>query len=130
MEWFNRVEKDEGRYFHIVEGKNKGRGTALHEAVKDEALEAALHTAAACGCVELIHTLLEALADPLASDELGWTPADWARLQTDGVGLPCFREVGLKRLVEMEGGSRSDAQVVLKPVVSPTYARVLLTSSR
>ena len=140
LEWFNKVRKKGwGGYFYIVAGENSGSGTALHEAADDQALEAArrlleanadvdavdrlyggtpLHFAAFQGHAELIKMLLEVKADPCARDGTGRTPVDWTKIS----GLPsCFREAGLQRLVEMEGGrSRSDAQVVLKPVVSPT----------
>ena len=137
MEWFNEAEEKGGSFFRIVDVKNKGDGTALHQAVDDEATEAArrlleidadvnavggedrwtpLHVAADA---ELIKTLLKAKADPRAGDKGGNTPVDQAKWRYGDRGVLWFREAGLTRLVEMEGGSRSDAQV-LKPLVSPT----------
>ena len=117
-----------------VDGKNEGDGTALHQAVSDEALEAAqrllevnadvnaveskyrrtpLHVAAYKGHGDLTKILLEAKADPCAREEDGWTPLDWAKCLHGANGCLWFREVGLARLAQMEGGrSRSDAQVV------------------
>ena len=134
LAWFLKVEQ-RGRvgYFHIVNGKNNGDRTALHEAVDDKALEAAqrllevnadvnavgshrwtpLHVAAYCGHADLIEMLLEAKADPCARDKDGETPVDWAKGRHGANRCLWFREVGLARLVQMEGGrSRSDAQVV------------------
>ena len=94
-----------GIYFDIVDGKNRSRGTALHQAARDEALEAAqrllevnadgnavdsevrwtpLHVAAYKGHGELITMLLEAKADPCARDDIGWTPADYAKCHHGG----------------------------------------------
>ena len=121
-----------GFYFNIVDGKNKGYGTALHEAVSDEALEAVqrlleanadvnaisrwnqrwtpLHLAAFHGHADLIKMLLEAKADPCARDGTGWTPVDYAKRLHGAKRCLWFRELGLTRLVQMEGGqSRSDA---------------------
>ena len=138
LEWFNEAEEMGGNYFHIVDGKNTGDGTALHQAVKDEALEAALrllevdadvhavggiwrgtplHLAAGYSHAELIPVLLEAKSDAWAPDTEGNTPVHVARRYHGARRHPLvFRDAELTRLVEMEGGSRSDAQV-LKPVV-------------
>ena len=122
-------------FFHIVDGENMGVGTALHQAATaDKALQAAqhlldanakvnavdrwnrrspLHLAAFHGHADLITMLLEAEADPCARNKSGETPVDWAKSRHGAYGCLWFREVGLTRLVQLEGGrSRSDAQVV------------------
>ena len=121
----------EGYYFYIVNGESKGVGTALHQAVKEEALEAGqrlveanadvnavggkyretpLHVAAFTGHADLITMLLEAKADSCAVDEDGETPVDWAKGHHGANGCLWF---GPTRLVQLEGGrSLSDAQVV------------------
>ena len=103
-------------FFHIVDGKNEGRGTALHQAsednrVWDEGLQVArwllkvnadvnavegkdhwtpLHIAADHGHAELIQELLDAMADPCARDVDGKTPLDLAKLHHEGRGVALF----------------------------------------
>lgn len=111
-------------YFHTLDGKN---GTALHQAVSDNALEATsyllevgaevdavekhrhtpLHIAAACGHPELLEMLLQARADPCARDRDGQTPVDVAKEWHGARALQCFREVGLAAMVAMEGWAQS-----------------------
>lgn len=40
LQWFRLVETNDQGYFHVVDGQNKGSGTALHQAAADQALEA------------------------------------------------------------------------------------------
>ena len=110
--WFatTAVAGKGSEHFNIMDGKNRGSGTALHQAVQDEALEVArrllevkanvnavggafrrtpLHVAADQGHADLITMLLEAKADPYARDEDGRTPVDCAK-QHGGRGLAPF----------------------------------------
>ena len=111
--WFatTAVAGERSWHFNIVDGKNEGHGTALHQAAWDEALEAAqrllevnpdvnaveskyretqLHLAAARGHADLITMLLEAKADPCARDWLHMTPLDCAKVRLGGRGLAPF----------------------------------------
>ena len=98
-------------YFNIVDGKNEGSGTALHQAVMDGPLEGLqrllevkanvnavesrerftpLHIAALKGHADLITMLSEAKADPCAGDASRRTPLARAKERHGGHGLALF----------------------------------------
>lgn len=126
VDWFEEVRARSEGYFYIKGGRSKGIGTALHQAARDAALEAArcllgagarvdaveiryrctpLHVAAWLGHADLVMALLAAGADAMARNEFHESCVDLAK----GRALICFGCQGLVALIVRDGTEAVEA---------------------